>query len=385
MLRLKIVADDKIPFLQGVLEPFADIIYLPGSKINGDDLKDAAVLFTRTRTQCDANLLHGSTIKLIATATIGYDHIDTVFCEKNGIHWTNAPGCNSSSVQQYVITALLSLAHDRNWVLKDITIGVIGVGNVGRKVAQAASALGMNVLLNDPPRQDQEGGNLFISLYDLLEQSDIVTCHTPLIKSGPYPTWHLANLAFFERMKNGAVFINTSRGEVVDTTALIKVMNSKISDIILDVWEGEPNIDPSLLQMAAIATPHIAGYSVDGKANGTAACVQQLMMFFNQQFLPKDWKPENIPPSPFDQYIEIDCSAKTAQDIAYHCMRHTYPIEIDSQKLKESPHLFEKQRADYWSRREPGYYVLKLTNRQNTILQPEVEETINALGFNRAH
>ncbi|GHV49857.1 erythronate-4-phosphate dehydrogenase [Bacteroidia bacterium] len=383
MERLKIVADDKIPYLWGVLEPYADIIYLPGSKITAGDVKDADALFTRTRTKCGAALLQGSNVKLIATATIGFDHIDTAFCEANGIRWVNAPGCNSSSVQQYITTALLTLAKEQDWKLREKTLGIIGVGNVGRKVATAARALGMCVLLNDPPRAEKEGAGRFTPLDELLAQSDIVTCHTPLTKDGPYPTRHLANDSFFEQMKDGAVFINTSRGAVADSEALKRAAGTKLSAFILDVWEGEPDIDPVLLKEAYIATPHIAGYSADGKANGTAACIQELVSFFNLGFLSKRWHPEAIPQPPFPKYHYVDCESKGLQELAYHFMTHAYPIWEDSQRLKESPQLFEQLRGGYWIRREPSYYVPGLDHLVCGDRVKGIVKKFKKLGFTR--
>ena len=181
---MKVVADDKIPFLKGVLEPFADVVYLPGKNISNNDLKNADALLVRTRTKCNEALLKGSTIKFIGTATIGFDHIDSDYCGRHQITWTSAPGCNSSSVQQYIGAALLKLQHDRGYILKDKTIGVVGVGNVGSKVAKLAESLGMKVLLNDPPRAMLEGSSGFVSIDRILKESDIISLHVPLNRTG---------------------------------------------------------------------------------------------------------------------------------------------------------------------------------------------------------
>ena len=374
MQRLKIIADDKIPFLKGVLEPYTDIIYLSGAKITSEDAKDADAIFTRTRTKCNELLLKGSSVKLIATATIGYDHIDTDYCDATGIRWVNAPGCNSWSVQQYITTAIVTLAYQRSLKLKDLTIGVIGVGNVGSKVAHAAEALGMRVLLNDPPRADKECPDAFTVLDTLLSESDIVTCHTPLTKDIPlskgegqgerlptYPTYHLASEDFFNKMKPGAVFINTSRGPVTDTEALKRAVKTKLSDYILDVWEGEPVLDASLLAGAYIGTPHIAGYSSDGKANGTAACVREFCSFFGLDIL-KEWYPGSIPPPPVPTTFMVDGTGKSDEQIIYEAVTHTYPILEDSARLKNSPETFEEQRGGYWIRREFKNFTVNLKN-----------------------
>jgi erythronate-4-phosphate dehydrogenase len=379
MKRLKIVADDKIPFLKGVLEPYADILYLPGAKISPADVAGADAIFTRTRTKCNAGLLQGSNVRLIVTATIGYDHIDTSWCEANGIRWINAPGCNSSSVQQYITAVLVTLAEAHAWHLPELTLGVIGVGNVGRKVALAGAALGMRVLSNDPPRADKEGTEeAFIPLDELLKQSDIVTCHTPLTADAPYPTYHLASDGFFERMKAGAVFINSSRGAVTDSAALKRAMPAKLAEYVLDVWEGEPEMDPYLLEKAFIGTPHIAGYSSDGKANGTAACIRELCRFFELDILP-DWYPASVPSPPMPAALSIDGKGKTDGQIFYEAVTHTYPIGEDSRRLKQSPATFEEQRGNYWTRREFGAFTLQLTHVGQT-----AAEGLAKLGFHLA-
>ena len=376
MQKLKIIADDKIPFLKGIMEPYVDIIYLSGAKTTAEDVKDADAVFTRTRTKCDESLLKNSNVKLIATATIGYDHIDTDYCDATGIRWVNAPGCNSWSVQQYITATIATLAYQRNLKLKELTLGVIGVGNVGSKVARAAEALGMRVLLNDPPRADKEGAEAFTDLDALLSESDIVTCHTPLTKEAPYPTYHLANDRFFGKMKNSAVFINTSRGPVTDTEALKRAIKTKLSDYVLDVWEGEPVLDASLLAGAFIGTPHIAGYSSDGKANGTVACVHEFCSFFGLEAL-KNWFPESIPPPPMPTTFAIDGTGKSDEQIIYEAVSHTYPILEDSALLKNSPDGFEEQRGGYWIRREFRNFTVNLKNVKET-----VSESLKGIGFN---
>jgi erythronate-4-phosphate dehydrogenase len=359
-----------------VLDPYVNVVYLPGSKITAADVADADAIFSRTRTICNEALLRHSRIQLIATATIGYDHIDTAYCEANAIRWVNAPGCNSSSVQQYITAALLVAAQEKKLNLADMTLGVIGVGNVGSKVAKAGAALGMRVLLNDPPRAEKEGDALFISLDKLLAQSDIVTCHTPFTKEAPYPTYHLSSADFFHQMKDNSIYINTSRGPVTDTAALKQAAQSKLSGYILDVWEGEPHLDPWLLQHALIGTPHIAGYSADGKANGTAVCVREFCRFFGLDILP-EWYPATIPPPPMPTEIEIDCTGKTAQQVYFEVVTHTYPIWEDSLRLKQQPQDFESFRGNYWIRREFSHFTVHLKNPTEVIVCG-----LGLLGFN---
>jgi erythronate-4-phosphate dehydrogenase len=371
---MKIVADDKIPFLKGILEPYAEVIYLPGKQIDKRILKDTDALITRTRTKCNEDLLKGSGVKFIGTATIGYDHIDTEFCRKNGITWTNAPGCNSSSVQQYIAASLLRISGKFKYKLKNKTIGIVGVGNVGSKVEKLARILEMNVLLNDPPRARKEGENGFVSLDQLLIESDIVTAHVPLNLTGEDKTYHLFDEKNFGLMRRGTWFINTSRGRVMDTNALKNVIDSgKLMGTVIDVWENEPDIDPELMERAFLTTPHIAGYSTDGKANGTSMIVKSLCEFFNLSL--NNWYPDNVP-APAVPVILLDCKGKTDEDILREAVLHTYNIDDDSMRLRQSPAEFEKQRGDYPLRREfPAYTVIVKGGTRNTRMM------LKGLGF----
>lgn len=359
---MKIIADSKIPFLKGVLEPYAEVEYLSPKEIVKEKLINADALIIRTRTHCNADLLEGTKVKLITTATIGYDHVDAEYCASKNIKWKNAPGCNSTSVMQYISSALLLLTKKKNLNLNELTLGVIGVGNVGSKVEKAAKLLGMNVLLNDPPRARKEGSNKFTELDELISKSDIITIHVPLYKEGINKTYHLADESFFAKMKNGAMLFNSSRGPVVNGNALKSAISSgRISASLLDVWEHEPAIDMELLKMVDIATPHIAGYSSDGKANGTAVCVNEVNEFFNLG-LKKNWYPEAIPPPLNSADIEIDCKNLTAQEIFFKTVIPTYNVMDDDADLRSSPESFERLRNDYRVRREFSAYNLILRN-----------------------
>ena len=358
---MKIVADNKIPFLKGVFEPFAEVVYLPGKNIDREAVKECDALITRTRTQCTKELLAGSRIKHIATATIGFDHIAVPEVEALGITWNNAPGCNANSVGQYMTAALLSLDTD----LENKTLGVIGVGHVGTIVARYAEALGMKVLRNDPPRADA-GEKGFVSLEEVLESSDMVTLHVPLEYTGKYPTFHMADETFFSRLRKGAVFFNASRGEAVETEALKKALKSgRVSRSIIDVWENEPDIDLELMQQSFISTMHIAGYSTDGKANGTTASVRAVARALGIKEL-EQWTPSEIP-APLE-----------AQEIPFVSLKdsvlHTYSPLSDSARLRNAPENFEELRGSYPRRRE--FQAFKVVNA------PEKERKILAqLGF----
>ena len=368
MEKIKIIADNNIPFLKGVFEPYADIEYYPGKEITNKKIIDAHALITRTRTKCNEALLRNSRVKLITTATIGYDHIDVDYCRKNGIKWLNAPGCNSTSVMQYISSALLYLAKKENFNLKDKTIGIIGVGNVGSKVSKIAEIFGMNILLNDPPRERVEKNNKFVHISEIMNQADIITFHVPLNRDGIDKTFHLADNNFFSQLKRKPIIINSSRGEVIDNSAIKNaIRNNIISSAVLDVWENEPDIDFELLRMADIGTPHIAGYSADGKANGTSVCVNAVNNYFKLG-IDTEWYPQNIPNADHGTEVKIDCNNKSEQQIFDQVFLSIYDIKKDDAKLRTSPVTFEKQRGDYPIRREYGNYKIIHDNCNSTII-----------------
>ena len=358
---MKIVCDNKIPFLRGAFEPFAEVVYLPGAQTTPEVVKDADALVTRTRTICNEALLKGSSVKAIATATIGFDHIDTVWCEANGIAWSNAPGCNSWSVKQYVSSVLAVLAQRHGLRLDALTLGVVGVGNVGSKVADVGRAFGMRVLLNDPPRERAEGPGAFTDLDTIIAESDIVTVHVPLTRSGADATWHLFDAGRLARMRPSQILINSSRGPVVDNAALGDVLRrGALKAAVLDVWEGEPDLDPSLVGLLDIATPHIAGYSADGKANGTTMSVRYLA---RQLGLPLEgWTASGVPAPEQPLEFTVDASGKSAQEVLTEAVLYTYDVRRDSDALRADLGAFERLRGDYMIRREPSAFTLTLLN-----------------------
>ena len=363
---MKIIIDDKIPYIKGALEPFADVIYLPGNKTTPEVVKDADAIITRTRTICNKQLLEESNVKFIATATIGYDHIDTAFCEQTGITWTNAPGCNSKSVEQYIASALLTLAEKKNFSLTEKTIGVVGVGNVGSKVARLCEILGMRVLLNDPPRARIEGGNGFVGLEEILEKADIITLHVPLNLEGIDKTYHLADESFLAKAKKHPIIINSCRGEVTDTAALKSALKTgQITGAVIDCWENEPHLDLDLLALTDLATPHIAGYSKDGKANGTSMSIRALSKYFKLGI--DNWKCTGVE-IPESTEIMIDGTGKTVQQILAEAVFTTYDIRDDDRRLRASVETFEKQRGDYPVRREfPTFNIFCKINNLKAI------------------
>ncbi len=313
-MRSVVVVDRDIPFLEGVLEPWFEVRALPGKSIGPADVRDAVALLVRTRTRCDATLLDGAAVRFIGTATIGTDHIDLKYCESHGITVASAPGCNAAAVTQYVRAALQVLDLDR----PGATLGVVGVGHVGSLVAEAGRRAGMRVLLNDPPREAVEGSAGFTPLPDLLAQADVVTLHIPLWPENR----DFADAAFFAAIKPGASFFNASRGEVLDESALLAA-RPQLGRVVIDVWKNEPAINPDLLAAADIATPHIAGYSFQGKMNGTTAVVRALGEAFG-----------------IDALKTFRVTGVTLPTVPYDIMQ-------DDAKLRSHPELFEQLRSHY--------------------------------------
>ncbi|MCC8187614.1 MAG: 4-phosphoerythronate dehydrogenase PdxB [Bacteroides sp.] len=345
---MRVVVDDKIPYIKEAISRIADeVAYAPGGEFTHALIKDADALIVRTRTQCNRSLLEGSRVRFIATATIGYDHIDTKYCQEAGITWTNAPGCNADSVAQYIQSSLF-LLQQKGCIPRNACIGIVGVGNVGSRVETVARDMGMKVLLNDPPRKEQEGSSGFVSLSQIAAACDIITFHTPLTPTGKYQTLHLADAGFFDSLLRQPVLINTSRGEVVSTTAMLAALkNGKVSEVVLDVWEGEPDLNPELLELSFLGTPHIAGYSADGKANATRMALDALCRYF-------DIRAEYTicPPEPQQPLI----CAPTWQE----ALLHIYNPQTDSQRLKQHPGDFEYLRGHYPLRREPKAYTIRI-------------------------
>ena len=372
---MKIIIDDKIPYIRGAFEDVAEVIYLPGSKTTAEIAKNADAIVTRTRTICNEKLLAGSSVKFIATATIGYDHIDTDYCDAAGIKWTNAPGCNSKSVEQYIASALMVLAETKKLKLKDLCIGIVGVGNVGSKVAKICEIFGMKVLLNDPPRERAEGSDKFVSLETIKNEADIISLHVPLNIKGEDATFHMGNESFFSALKKRPVLINSCRGEVIETDAVKKALKTKqLSSFVCDCWENEPDLDLELLEMTEIATPHIAGYSKDGKAKGTLMSVLAISDFFGLGL--NNWQPSGVE-LPTNPIIEIDGEGMNEQEVFSKAILHTYDIRHDDKLLRLSPEHFEQQRGDYPTRREfPAFTVRTQRVEEKTL------EKLELLGFN---
>lgn len=346
---LTIVADRNIPFLNEALEGLGNIIYLPGDAITPDVMHDADILLTRTRTKCNGSLLDGSKCSFVGTATIGTDHIDLDYCSSHGICVANAPGCNAPAVAQYVLAAIgRSLRPGETFA--DKTLGIIGVGNVGSILERWAKGLGMKVLLNDPPKAETAtDGKEYVDLDTIARECDVITVHTPLTRSGNHPTYHLINDSFLDKTEKRPMVINAARGPVTDTEALkLALKTGKISAIAIDCWEGEPYIDTELLEMAAVATPHIAGYSEEGKIRATSMVLDALARHLSRHY-GMDITPEKLT-STLPNTVPVP---ETITPAAIN-----YDIDADTSSLKSIPTAslpatFESLRNNYNLRPEP--------------------------------
>ena len=380
---MHIVVDANIPYIRGHIEAFGEVLYKKGSEITAEDVRDADVLVIRTRTRCDGSLLKGAKVKFIVTATIGFDHLDLQFLQDAGIQWVNCPGCNATSVAQYVESALLLLAIQRGWKgFASATLGIVGVGHVGTAVFHMAQKLNFGrILLCDPPRVYAEGlslsselplrGVAWTSLSTLAHESDILTFHTPLsFAPSPWPTFQMVDAHFLSSLKSGAIVINSSRGEVVCTQALVEALDAdKGLTAIIDTWESEPNISRALLSRVFLGTPHIAGYSADGKANATRMALAAVAHFLGKPCfdfekiqppaLPEGYKYFSGPST----FCESQGRATEVGEEALHCQVAGLPTWVleslrlynpmrDYLALRECPQNFELLRANYPLRRE---------------------------------
>jgi erythronate-4-phosphate dehydrogenase len=354
--KLSLIIDEAIPFIRGLPDLSAAVSYLPGRSIGRKEIENADALIIRSRTICNGNLLSGSNVSFIATATIGFDHIDINYCREHGITWANAPGCNSGSVMQYITATLLHLCIKHRLKPAEITLGVVGAGHVGSKVAAAAASMGMRVLLNDPPRQRREKSKAYSGISQLVRESDIISLHVPLTMHGRDATFHLAGRKFISGMKRGAFLINTSRGGITDEEEVKKALwSGQLRGYIADVWSGEPAADSELIEMAELATPHIAGYSADGKLNGTRMALQALSNHFSIKLNLPD---ESLLPAPEHNNQVINDNTNGFTEVLHGIVRITYDIESESNLFKSGPEAFEKLRNNYPVRREFNAYTI---------------------------
>lgn len=337
---MKITIDSAIPFITGVFEPYAEVQYLAGERFDTASVRDSDALIIRTRTKCNATLLDGSKVRMIATATIGYDHIDLDYCRAYDIEVATAAGCNSRGVLQWVAAALKSVCERDGNRPSDHCLGIVGVGNIGRLVEVYGRRWGFEVVCCDPPRQRAEGGD-FRTIDEVAQRCDIITFHVPLIREGEDRTLHLAGEQFFSQLQHNAIILNASRGEVVDNSLLSRTIAEGRCSAYLDVWENEPQIDRELLSQVVAATPHVAGYSAQGKANATAMSVQAVARKFGL---------------PLEDYFPSEVERVTSRPITWEEMCATIDsycdLEAESRPLRERPDHFEQLRNEYRYREE---------------------------------
>jgi erythronate-4-phosphate dehydrogenase len=378
---MKIVADGNIPFVAKCFSLLGEVKVVEGHQITPQAVHDADILLVRSVTRVGAELLSGSKVRFVGTATIGFDHIDVEFLRQNNIGFASAPGSNANSAAEYVLAALLEIGQRYDIDLEDKSIGIIGAGNVGSRVAKKATALGMKVYLNDPPLQRQTGDPKYLAIEEIFD-CDFITLHTPLTFEGVDKTFHLADEKFFKSLKERCVFFNTSRGGVVDSMALKAAIRSgRLRAVVLDVWENEPNIDMELLRMVDIGTPHIAGYSLDGKVGGMIMIYKTACKYFG---LEPEYTIEDFLPEPTVRTLRIDPKKGSEQDVLAGAVQKVYDIRKDDARLRwilEKPagkrgEFFDGLRKDYPVRREFGNTQIVLDEPWKT-----VAEKLTGIGF----
>mgnify|MGYP005841134533 CR=1 FL=1 len=354
---MKILADENIPYVREAFAALGAVETIGGRAITSERARDADILLIRSITRVNRALLDGSRVRFVGSATIGEDHVDKSYLAERGIAFASAPGCNANSVGDYIVSALLALAESFDLDLSAMSLGVIGVGNVGRNVAAKAAALGLTCVWNDPPLARDTGDVRYRPLEDALA-CDIVTLHVPLTKTGPDATVHMADASFFRRLNPGAFFINSSRGAVVDESALMSALREgRVKACVLDVWENEPDIDVELLNRAFIGTPHIAGYSFDGKVNGTRQIYEAACRFLGR---PPTWDPAPLLPPPDCPEVRVDGSSARPQDEVRKAVFAVYDVRRDDaamRKIRSEPPdrrraFFDHLRKNYPRRRE---------------------------------
>ncbi len=377
-----IIADENIPFVREAFSGLGRVLTMAGRDMKPEHVSEADMLLVRSVTRVGPELLAGSRVRFVATATIGFDHIDREYLDRHNIGFASAPGSNANSVSEWVTCALLEIATVHGLDLTGKTLGVIGVGNVGSLVARKAQALGLNLLLNDPPRARQEGSGQFVPLPELLEHCDIVTVHVPLNQSGADKTMGMVNREFIRAMRPGVIFLNSSRGAVVCEDELCAaIADGHIAHAVLDVWQNEPAISPLTLQAVDIATPHIAGYSFDGKVAGTLMIYEAASAFFN---VPAAWDPRLLLPAPEVPVVEVNFKYENHEQALATVVRRVYDIRADHDRLLQLKDLstrdagpyFTGLRKEYPRRREFRHTRIRMKKSDR-----KLEEKLRGLGF----
>ena len=384
---MNLLIDENIPFAREAVASLGQVTTAPGRAISPEMVRDVDILVVRSITRVDARLLAGSHVGFVATATIGTDHIDQAYLQQRGIGFSSAPGSNAESVAQYVTAALCEAAQAQGRSLLEMSIGVVGAGNVGSRVARDARALGMTVLVNDPPRARAEGGEGFVGLREA-GAADVVTLHVPLTRSGRDATAHLADADFFAQMRLGSIFINTARGGVMDQAALAEALKmGRPALAVLDVWEDEPAVDPAMLAVChkdndgapavLIATPHIAGYSYDGKVRGTEMVYRAACDWLKT---PAVWQASDVMPQAAVARLELATQGRATLEIVSEAVRTVYDIRDDDAAFRALTYVGASERAAFFDRLRKEYPVRReFSNTTVTLTPPNAEATAQAL------
>ncbi|MEJ2104773.1 MAG: 4-phosphoerythronate dehydrogenase [Ignavibacteriaceae bacterium] len=370
---MKLIVDENIAFAKEAFSGFGEVKLLNGRSITNHEVIDSDVLIVRSITKVNQELLKNSKIQFVGTATIGTDHIDLNYLKSNKIAFADAKGCNADSVAEYVFTALLKVATVENISLNNKKIGVVGIGNIGSRVVKLAESIGMKVLKNDPPLERKGSGKNYVTLDEILA-ADIITFHVPLNKEGIDKTYHLLNKENLKKIKSGRIILNTSRGPVIDNNALLEEINKRNLNLILDVWENEPSINNKLLDKVRVGTPHIAGYSFEGKVNGTKMIYNGLCKHLTKD---PDWQP--VLPKIEQTVLKIP-DGKTDEEKLYKLFSSIYNLESDVIRLRETsrynndeqPNYFDRLRKEYPIRREFSNYTVDVSKEENN-LRPILE------------
>ena len=373
-----IIADENMPFIREWFAPFGEVQTLPGRALTAAQVRDADALLVRSVTRVNNELLHNTRIRFVGSATSGIEHIDTNYLRNHDIGCASAPGCNATAVVEYVLSCLCALDDVCEKLLAGGVVGILGLGNVGARLARRLQALGIRCVGNDPFLNVTEN-DLPLADFETVLNADVICCHTPLTTTGAYPTWHLLDERRLRKLRKGTVLINASRGAVIDNTALLKVLDERDDlRVVLDVWEGEPAIDRSLLHHVSLATPHIAGYSWDGKVAGTRMVLEAFCKFFNLSLQ----KQPNDTASP-----SIKISSNTNREaLLSSAIQAVYDVRDDDRDMRaalsacennEIPKIFDRLRKNYPQRREIAAYAIDNWDALNSTEQ----SLLRGLGF----
>ncbi len=378
---MKIIVDENMPYGFEAFSTLGDVVTMPGRRIDAAAVADADILAIRSITKVNAALLEGSKVRFVGTATIGEDHVDKAYLEARGIGFSSAPGCNANSVGQYITGALLELAAAHGFRLRDQTLGIVGVGNVGSRVLAKASAMGMSCVLNDPPLERKTGDAAYRPLDEALD-CDMITVHVPLTREGPDATYHLVDEAFLRRMKPGSILINSARGAVADGAAVKRALSDgHLRACVLDVWEGEPLVDLELLEQVFIGTPHIAGYSFDGKVNGTRQIHEAACAFLG---VAPVWDPSPLLPAPECPEVRVDGAAGDPEDALREAVRNVYDVRSDDRAMRGLFDVSEAGRGAFFDTLRKNYPRRREFFNTRAIVtpgNPGLEAMLSGVGF----